>query len=130
MRMTDRMAKTQSDKALSEAPPAGLRARLDGAFDVLKRLTKWALRHPLQAGIVLGIVLLPVMPIVVVQVTLSRRLPKVAERIDVNEAFAALDRGDYSRVAEIVQALGGDQPLTVDELRAKPFLEGVLADHD
>lgn len=124
------MAKSPSDKAQSEVPPGGLRARLDGAVDVLKRLTKWAVRHPLQAGIVLGIVLLPVMPIVVVQVTLSRRLHKETTKLDITQAFAALDQGDNTRVKEIIQELGSDRPLTVEELKAKPFLEGVLANRD
>jgi tetratricopeptide (TPR) repeat protein len=124
------MAKSKSDMAPSETPPAGLRARLAGPVDLLKRLTKWAFRHPLQAGIILGIVLLPVLPIVVVQITLIRRLPKEPVKVEITDAFAALDRGDYPRVAEIVGALTSDRPLTVEELRAKPFLQGVMVDHD
>lgn len=124
------MAKSKPDNAAPEAPPTGLRGRLAGAADVLNRLMRWTLRHPLQAGIIVGVVLLPVLPIVVVQVTLTRRLPKESSKIEIDEAFAALDRGDYPLVTEIVQSLGRDRPLTVDELKAKPFLLGVVADHD
>jgi tetratricopeptide (TPR) repeat protein len=124
------MAQLKLDNAAVEAPPAGLRGYLAGTADVLKRLLKWILRHPLQAGIIFGVVLLPVLPIVVVQVTLSRRLPKESDKIEVDEAFAALDRGDYPLVTEMVQSLGRDRPLTAEELKAKPFLLGLIADHD
>ena len=119
----------KTDKKLEQASPEGL-ARLAEAVRLLKRLLQWISRHPLQAGVIVGIVLVPVLPIVVVQVTLSRRLPKPPVVAELDEAFAALDGGDYSLVDQIVQGLGSERPLTVEELRAKPFLLGVVADHD
>ncbi|HEV3338710.1 MAG TPA: tetratricopeptide repeat protein [Pirellulales bacterium] len=124
------MATSKTDKSLEQAPPGALRARLGAVGGILKRLVAWTWRHPLQAGVILGIVMVPVLPIVVVQVTLSRRLPKAPVVAELDEAFAALDRHDYSLVNQIVHALGSDRPLTAEELKAKPFLLGVLADHD
>jgi TolA-binding protein len=120
----------KTDKGLKQASPAGVASRLGSAAVVLRRLSKWTLQHPLQAGVIVGIVLVPVLPIVVVQITLSRRLPKPPVVAELDQAFAALDLGDYSQVAEIVQTWVSDRPLTVDELKAKPFLLGVVADHD
>jgi tetratricopeptide (TPR) repeat protein len=124
------MATSKTVKSPEQAPSAGLRARLGVVAGVLMQLLRWTWRHPLQAGVIVGIVLVPVLPIVVVQVTLSQRLPKSAIVAELDQAFAALDRHDYSLVTQIVQALGADRPLTAEELKAKPFLLGVVADHD
>src|SRR5487761_1467483 len=123
------MAKSKPDNtpdADAATSPHSVRA----ASELLKRLLWWVGGHPLQASIIVGIVLLPVLPIVVAQITLTRRLPKEVVKVELDEAFAALDRGDYPSVAEIVGSLGSERPMTVEELKAKPFLLGVVADHD
>ena len=49
-----------------EAKPSRLRV----AAEVLRRLVRWAWTHPWQAGIVAAVVSVPVVPIVVVLLTL------------------------------------------------------------
>jgi tetratricopeptide (TPR) repeat protein len=121
---------SKTAKKADQASPGRLSARLAEAAGVMKRLLRWTLGHPLQAGVILGIVLVPVLPIVVVQITLNRRLPKPVVIAELDQAFVALDDGDYSLVGQIIEGLGIERPLTVEELRAKPFLLGVAADHD
>ncbi|HWB10026.1 MAG TPA: tetratricopeptide repeat protein [Pirellulales bacterium] len=121
---------SKTDKGHDQATPGGLAARLGNVAVVIKRLLTWAWQHPLQAGVILGIVLVPVLPIIVVQITLSQRLPKPQVIAELDQAFTALESGDFSEIAQIVQTWANDRPLTADELRAKPFLLGVVADHD
>ncbi|HQU44106.1 MAG TPA: tetratricopeptide repeat protein, partial [Pirellulales bacterium] len=114
----------------TEARAGRLKSRLLDAGRVASHMAAWAGRNPLQAAIISGIVLLPVLPIVVVQWSLSRHLPKQPLVSDVEAALAALDKGDFSRAAEIAHSFGAEGPMTADELRVKPFLLGVAADHD
>ncbi|HET6882633.1 MAG TPA: tetratricopeptide repeat protein [Pirellulales bacterium] len=124
------MAPPKSPKT-PEAPAASpLAVRLAALRKFAVRLAGWIARNPLQAGIIFGIVLLPVLPIVVVQVTLSRNLPQEMVKPPLELAFEALGRQDYALVGQIAGELGAIQPMTADELKAKPFLLGVVADHD
>ncbi|HEX7378390.1 MAG TPA: tetratricopeptide repeat protein [Pirellulales bacterium] len=107
--------------------PATNRATL--LADVGGRLLSVAWRHPMQTAIVFGIVLLPVVPIVAVQIALLRNLPEQPPKPLLDEAFEALDRHDFEEAAKLAQRLGAEQPMTADELKAKPFLLGVATDH-
>lgn len=111
---------------LAEAPATKRAALL---ADVGGRLLSVAWRHPMQTAIVFGIVLLPVVPIVAVQIALLRNLPEQPPKPLLDEAFEALDRQDFERAARLAQRLGAEQPMTADELKAKPFLLGVATDH-
>ncbi|HVX11053.1 MAG TPA: tetratricopeptide repeat protein [Pirellulales bacterium] len=124
------MASPKSPKTPDAPAKSPLAARFGAVGLTAKRLLRWTWRHPLQAGIITGIVLLPVLPIVVVQITLSRSLPKEVPQPILDQAFAALDRKDYDQVAELVRDWGAEQPLAADELKAKPFLLGAVADHE
>jgi tetratricopeptide (TPR) repeat protein len=103
-------------------------ARLKAAATVLRRLATWAWTNPLLAGIIAGIVLLPVVPIIIVHLTLRSHQPPEAIWRPMAEALAALDREDNAEAGEIIRSLGGDGPLAAEELIGKPFVLGVLAD--
>ena len=128
------MTKSTSGKTTSgriaEPRVSPVKKALAALGHVAKRMGAWSWRNPLQAAIIGGIVLLPVLPIVVVQWALSRNLPKPTVVSTVEEALAALDRGDYAAARELATAFGGGNPMTADELRVKPFVLGVAADHD
>jgi tetratricopeptide (TPR) repeat protein len=114
-----------------DAPAESNGATLFGSVaDLAQRLLVAVWRHPWQAAIILGIVMLPVLPIVVVQITLIRSLPKKTVKPLLVQAFEALDQQDYALAGELARDLGAAQPMTADELKAKPFLLGVAADHD
>lgn len=108
--------------------PAG-KAHLAALATVLRRLGVWSWRNPLQAGIMVGIVLLPVAPILVVQISLGRHQRPAEARHLPDEALAALDAGDFGEAAAIVRSFGGEQPMTADEMVAKPFVLGAVTDH-
>ncbi|HEX5446659.1 MAG TPA: tetratricopeptide repeat protein [Pirellulales bacterium] len=111
----------------NDAPAA--KAHLSALTTVLRRLGAWSWRNPLQAAIMVGIVLLPVAPIVVVQLALSQhQRPAEAKHLP-DEALAALASGNFGEAARIVRAFGGDEPMTVDEMVARPFVLGAVADH-
>jgi tetratricopeptide (TPR) repeat protein len=124
------MAQPKSAKTPDEPSKSTLALRLRAAAEMATRLAVWIWRHPLQAGIVTGIVLLPVLPIIVVQITLNRNLPAESVVVAIDEAFAALDRHDFAEVAEIARSFGAEGPMTADELQAKPYLLGVAADQE
>lgn len=108
--------------------PAG-KAHLNALTTVLRRLGAWSWRNPLQAAIMVGIVLLPVAPIVVVQLALSSHQPPVEAKHLPEEAMAALANGNFGEAAAIVRAFGEDEPMTADEMVARPFVLGAVADH-
>jgi tetratricopeptide (TPR) repeat protein len=124
------MAPPKPPKTLENPTTPALAAWLAGLRSFLARLVSWVAGHPLQACIVFGIVLLPVLPIIVVQVTLTRKLPKPSVKPALELAFEALDQQDYALAGQIALELGAEQPMTADELKAKPYLLGVVADHD
>ncbi|MGH7134560.1 MAG: tetratricopeptide repeat protein, partial [Pirellulales bacterium] len=124
------MAPSKATKT-PDAPAESKRKKFTGAVAELgQRLLAAVWRHPLQASIILGIVMLPVLPIVVVQITLISNLPKKPVKPVLVQAFEALEQQDYASTGELARALGAEQPMTADELQAKPFLLGVAADHD
>lgn len=124
------MAPPKPAKTADEPKTAQRAAWLAGVSSVGGRMLSQVSQHPLQAAIVLGIVLVPVAPVVVSQVALLFNLPKQAPKPLLEEAFEALDQHDYEQAGELARMLGGEQPMTADELKAKPFILGVVADHD
>lgn len=124
-----RMTKSTSGKT-AEPRVSPVKGGLLALAQLAKRMAGWAWRNPLQAAIISGIILLPVLPIVVVQWALSRSLPKPPLVSSLEAALAALDSGDYAAARAFANAFGGEGPLTSEELRAKPFILGVAADHD
>lgn len=123
------MTKSTAGKT-AEPRVSPVKAGLLASGQLAKRMAAWAWRNPLQAAIISGIVLLPVLPIVVVQWALTRNLPKPPVVFPVEAALAALDKGDYAAAGELANSFGREGPLTADELRAKPFVLGMVADHD
>lgn len=96
--------------------------------ELVRRLAHWIWVHPLQAGIVAGVVLLPVAPIVVVQLTLRYQLGSSSDKRGLAEALAALDRGDDAEAAAIARELDSAGPVPAEELGGKPFVLGVVSD--
>lgn len=96
--------------------------------ELARRLANWVKSNPLQAGIVAGMVLLPVAPIVVVQLTLRYGRESASEAQGLAKALEALDRGRNGDAAAIARKLGTVDPLPADELGGKPFVLGVVAD--
>jgi tetratricopeptide (TPR) repeat protein len=79
--------------------------------ELVRRLVSWIWTHPLQAGIVAGVVMMPVVPIIVVQLTLRYQFGANVKQRGLREALEALD-----------------SPLPGDELGGRPFVLGVVAD--
>lgn len=121
------MSKAKNDNPTPETP-SQMRARLKAAATVLGRLLKWSWSNPLLAGIIAGIVLLPVVPIIIVHLTLRRHQPPEPVWRPMAEALAALDRNDNAEAADIIHSLGEGGPLAAEELLGKPYVLGVLAD--
>lgn len=121
------MSKSKTDKPAPDNPSQA-NARLKAAATVLGRLLKWSWNNPLLAGIIAGIVLLPVVPIIIVHLTLRHNQPPEPVWRPMADALAALDRNDNAEAAEIIQSLGDGGPLAAEELLGKPFVLGVLAD--
>lgn len=113
----------------ADQPATKRAALLANVGGIVRRMLSVALRHPMQTAIVFGIVLMPVVPIVVVQIALLRNLPEQPQKPLVDQAFEALSREDYEQTGELAAMLGAEQPMTADELKAKPFLLGVATDH-
>lgn len=109
------------------APAA--KANLNALTTVLRRLVAWSWHNPLQASIMMGIVLLPVAPILVVQITLGRHQRPAPVQYLPDEALAALDESNFGKASSIVRAFGGEQPMTADEMVVKPFVLGAVTDH-
>ena len=112
-----------------EKSGSAAKAHLNALTTVLRRLAAWSWRNPLQAGIMVGIVLLPVAPILVVQIALGRHQRPTTVKHMPEEALAALDTGDFGEAVAIVRLFGGDEPMTADEMIAKPFVMGAVNDH-
>jgi tetratricopeptide (TPR) repeat protein len=107
-----------------EAKPSRLRV----AAEVLRRLVRWAWTHPWQAGIVAAVVSVPVVPIVVVLLTLRLQYAAEERTRTLSDALAALDRRDDAAAEDIAAHLGGVDPLPADELGGRPFVLGVVTD--
>ena len=96
--------------------------------ELARRLANWVQTNPLQAGIVAGMILLPVAPIVVVQLTLRFGGEPVSETQGLAKALEALDRGHNGEAAAIARKLGTADPLPAEELGGKAFVLGVVAE--
>jgi tetratricopeptide (TPR) repeat protein len=96
--------------------------------ELARRLANWVQTNPLQAGIVAGMILLPVAPIVVVQLTLRYGAEPASESQGLAKALEALDRGHNAEAAAIARKLGAVDPLPAEELGGKAFVLGVVAE--